>query len=333
MISDIAADYPWLAAPWQRLMGYVEAGRMPPALLLTGVRGLGKALLAKAFAQRLLCRHGDQTGACGRCDSCRLVEAGSHPDLLIVEPEEAGRPIRIDLIRDTLGRLTLKPHFHGYRVVLIIPADAMNRHAANGVLKTLEEPDAATLFLLVTSAPESLPPTVRSRCQTTSIASPKRSELLSWLQDRSGGVADEDLCTIAQNAPLRALQLMSTDAVARWRELKGNCDDIAAGRVDPIAVAAAWERSPEDTVAWLTLWIEDLVRKRMSSARTADARANGELQGTAGQAQGAPLAWFRYLDRLAAARRSLSSHVNRQLLMEELAIHWFRTSGNLARHG
>lgn len=329
MASDITLDYPWLGPPWRRLTEYVDAGRVPPALLLIGIRGLGKTLLARAFAQRLLCRHPEQSGACGRCGSCRLVLAGTHPDLLVLEPEEPGKPIKVDRVRDVMGRLTLKPHFGGYRVVLVVTADAMNRHAANSVLKTLEEPDPSTLFLLVTSAPESLPPTVRSRCQAISVVPPGRADLLAWMQERTEGDCVEELCEIAQGAPLRAVQMMTGDVVTRRRELHDTWRAVADGRLDPVSAAVAWEKSAEDTIAWLIRWVEQSARRRSIRSTSEEHASEADSRDSGPGQRDALAALLRYLDVLVVAKRSLGTQVNRQLLMEELAIRWSRIGGSL----
>lgn len=323
MTSGITLDYPWLGPAWRRLTEYVDSGRLPPALMLTGIRGLGKTLLARAFAQRLLCRTPEQHGACGGCSSCRLVTAGTHPDLLVLEPEEPGKPIKVDGVRDIINRLSLKPHFGGSRVVLIVSADAMNRYAANSVLKTLEEPDASTVFLLVTSGPEYLPATVRSRCQAISIAPPERDELLAWLQDRTEAGCVEELCEIAQGAPLRAVQLSSSNVVTRRQEIHSTWRAVADGSLDPVSAAATWEKSAEDAITWLMRWVEELARQRCILMSEESASGVDRRECVPGRRE-ALVALFRYRDLLITAKRGLASQVNRQLMMEELAIQWFR---------
>ncbi len=324
MSTDVTAEYPWLAVPWQRLCSYLSSGRMPPALLLTGKRGLGKTLLAKTFAQRLLCRDPASRVPCGHCEGCRLVAAGTHPDFLVIEPEETGKPIKVEAIRALIARLALRTHFGGYRVVLMVPAHLMNRHAANSVLKTLEEPDAATVFLLVTEAPEVLPVTVRSRCQTISMALPARTALIDWLRGRGAGNQAETVCAIAGGAPFPAMELLNTDTVTRRRRVFESWAELAAGHADPVSAAATWEKSADDTVHWVAGWVEDLIRIRHAPDRTS--RHNPDLHDALARlAPGVDVpGLFRYQDLLGYAKRSLTTQINRQFLMEELAIHWSR---------
>lgn len=324
MSADIGTEYPWLAAPWESLYAYLTSDRMPPALLLTGKRGLGKRMLARAFAQRLLCRHAAGEFACGSCNACCLVAAGTHPDLLVIEPEEVGKPIKVEAIRETISRLSLKPQYGGYRVVMLVSAQQMNRHAANSVLKTLEEPDAFTVFLLITDVPEALPVTVRSRCQHISVPEPPRSLVIDWLRTRGAGNQAEALCAMTQGAPIPALELRDTDTVLRRREVFESWSEIAAGHEDPVMAAAMWEKCGEELLGWLSGWVEDLIRIRCATGQTS--RNNPEerdpLQSLAGQLDLAKL--FEYLDLLVRAKRSLVSQINRQFLMEELTIRWSR---------
>lgn len=328
MNTDIGTKYPWLGAPWRSLYAYIDSGRLPPALLLTGRIGLGKTLLARTFAQRLLCRNPLDDSSCGRCDGCRLVTAGSHPDLLTIEPEEPGKPIKVESIREAIGRLSLRPHYGGHRVVLVVPAHTMNRYAANSILKTLEEPDAATVFLLVTAVPEALPITVRSRCQSIAVSAPSRPALIEWLLRQGATDQAEAVSAIARDAPFRALELLHSETVARYRDVLQTWCEIAAGRVDPVAAAASWEKIAEDALIWMSGWIEDLIRIRCAPDRAARnlLESRGTIHELAVRIDLPGL--FNYLDRLGRAKRNLAGQINRLLMMEELAIHWSRLAAH-----
>ncbi|MDX1655478.1 MAG: DNA polymerase III subunit delta', partial [Candidatus Competibacteraceae bacterium] len=196
---------PWHQPHWQRLAAGVEAGRLPHALLLSGPSGLGKMLFARQLTQSLLCRQpGENLTFCGKCRGCRLLAAGSHPDITRVEPEEPGKPIKVDRVRQLCAFLGQTAR--GYKVALLSPAEAMNPSAANALLKTLEEPPPGSLLLLVTAFPARLPATIRSRCQILAFTPPLRTQALEWLSPRVAGFQAGLLLDLTGNAPLAALE-------------------------------------------------------------------------------------------------------------------------------
>src|SRR5712692_32605 len=153
----------------------VSGGTLPPSLLFAGPSGVGKRLTAIGVAQALNCvairppnpqspipnpQPGD---ACGTCAACTRIARGVHPDVLIVEPGDSGA-IKIDQVRDIVDHTGYRPFEGRRRVVIIDEADALVAAAQNALLKTLEEPPPSSVFILVTSRPDVLLPTVRSRC-------------------------------------------------------------------------------------------------------------------------------------------------------------------------
>lgn len=147
-------------------------GSLPPSLIFAGPAGVGKFAAATALAQLVNCQQPVETGAgddrytdaCGECQSCRRIARRVHADVLFIEPGDTGA-IKIEQIRDVVERSGYRPFEGRRRVVIIDAADAMMPAAQDSLLKTLEEPPNATMFVLVTSAPELLLPTIRSRCQ------------------------------------------------------------------------------------------------------------------------------------------------------------------------
>jgi DNA polymerase-3 subunit delta' len=142
---------------------------LPPSLLFAGPRGIGKRRAAGAIAATLNCLHPTRSetfeiDACGACPSCRRIARGVHPDVLAVEPEESGS-IKIDQIRDAIDRANYRPFEGRRRVVIVDDADTLVPQAQNALLKTLEEPPSASVFVLVSSMSDALLATVRSRCR------------------------------------------------------------------------------------------------------------------------------------------------------------------------
>jgi len=133
--------YPWQRTLWERLDTARGGSRLHHALLICGVRGMGKQHFAETLAQAHLCRYRDSEGfACGECGSCRQYRAGTHPDLLQVFPEKEGGVIPVDSVRRVGEFLTLKSHHGSGRVVVLQPADAMNVAAANSLLTIVRRP-------------------------------------------------------------------------------------------------------------------------------------------------------------------------------------------------
>src|SRR5580765_8297684 len=141
---------------------------MPPAVLMAGPAGVCKRLTAIAIAQAANCLQPRSSSeferdACGECASCRRIARGVPPDVIVVEPGETGA-IKIEQLRDVIDRAQYRPFEGRRRVVIINEADAAGADAQSALLKTLEEPPSASLFILISSIPDALLPTVLSRC-------------------------------------------------------------------------------------------------------------------------------------------------------------------------
>lgn len=215
------------------------AGRLAHGLLLRGPAGLGKRLFAEALGASLLCER-DGDFACGACRGCVLRASGNHPDLFVVVPDEDKAQIRVEQIRELIGKLSLSSQMRGYKVVIIEPAEALNVNAQNSLLKTLEEPPAATQLLLVSSRPSLLAPTVLSRCQMLSFSPPEPASAAAWL-----AAADPDIdwrvpLRLAGGAPLRARELAAGGAGDFDERLSRDLLALLAGRADPVSVAEEW---------------------------------------------------------------------------------------------
>ena len=141
----------------------VAGGTLPPSLLFAGPAGIGKRLAALSIAQALNCLKPSNGDACGVCAACTRIARGVHPDVLFVSPNENGN-IKMEPVRDVIDRAQYRPFEGRRRVVIIDGADGLVQHAQNALLKTLEEPNPSSVFILVTSMPDMLLPTVLSRC-------------------------------------------------------------------------------------------------------------------------------------------------------------------------
>lgn len=172
---------------------------LPPSLLFSGPAGVGKYTTGVALAQALNCLEApvsqspttpgaaesarDAGDACGQCAACTRIARGVHPDVMTLSPGDTGA-IKIDAVREAVDRVAYRPFEGRKRVVLIDEADALGADAQSAFLKTLEEPPDTSLFVLVTSRPDALLPTVRSRCP----------------QLRFGRLTAEEICAVLTSA-------------------------------------------------------------------------------------------------------------------------------------
>ena len=215
---------------------------LPPSLILAGPDGVGKRLVATALAQALNCVEplrsttaesasgsnaaGLPIDACGQCGACRRIARESHPDVLTLGVD-GDAAITIDEVRQAVGEVRYRP-FEGRRRVLIInDADRLVPQAQNALLKTLEEPPAASQFLLVSARPDRLLATVRSRCQRITFGHLGTRELAELLTQRHG---------YEQAAALAAA---SAAAGSAGRALLLASGELAAARESALALLAA----------------------------------------------------------------------------------------------
>jgi DNA polymerase III subunit delta' len=278
------------------------------AYLLTGPDGIGKRTLAERFAAALLCER--QDGPCGECASCRLREAGNHPDYHRL-PTEGN--LAIAQIRELAHMLGLTPHTARHQVGLIPDAQRLGVPAQNALLKLLEEPPGHAVLILTAPSPASLLPTTVSRCQRVPLGPVPAVELVKALQDR--GVRDaEGITARAGERPGTAIRLADDpEADAAAKETESTLLDIIREPVpERLALAKRLAEDPDGLPdrldAWIGVYRESL---RGGSGHTA-----GRLADTL------PLAKrIDGLIRLFAARRKLRYNPNTQLLLEQLLLN------------
>ncbi len=312
---------PWQGAQWTRLWRARETGHLPHALLLRGPAGVGKQDFAERLAAGLLCQApGDEGAPCGRCRSCRLRLADTHPDLRRIAPPEPGKAITVDRVRAFCDHNISRPQLGEHQLVLLHPAEAMNSAAANAFLKTLEEPVGDAVLILASSNPERLPATIRSRCQALDFPAPGATpEVLAWL----AGDADQAAIALAvcAGAPLRARAQLDAARLERRARALTSWLAVARRRADPVAVAEEWLTLDDDWLSlWWRGWLLDLAALAVSAAppRLFNPDRRDDLQALAKTLDLARL--HRLLDQVARLATELARQLNRQLLFERLLI-------------
>ncbi|MFN4243997.1 MAG: hypothetical protein ACK4PI_12275 [Tepidisphaerales bacterium] len=234
------------AVSWLR--SAVSAGRLPHGLLFSGPAGVGKGTTALALAGLLLCRQPRTTPAldrCGRCDSCVLLDAETHPDyrrvyrqLIRLEKDAKARDLSVDVIRDHLLIPASRTSQLGRGKVFVVEeAERMSRAAQNALLKTLEEPAPDTVIVLLTDTPGALLPTVRSRCQPLWFR-PLPDELMLAELERRGvpRATAESAVRLADGSLGTALRYVEDDLLPLIDELQRQVTATLARRPGATAV-------------------------------------------------------------------------------------------------
>jgi DNA polymerase-3 subunit delta' len=253
----------------------ISRGSLPPSLIFSGPADTDKRLTAIALAQALNCQHarvdaakdGVPLDACGVCAACLRIARGVHADVLVIEPGDSGA-IKIDQIRDVVDRAAYRPFEGKRRVVIVDAADALVPAAQNALLKTLEEPPSSSVFILVTTRPDVLLPTVRSRCIRLSFATSareavdaeaydvaqrvlaqvatghdgKRLESAKDLLARTGGTAAADREQVAAHLKAMAALLRDVAVVAARADAVALTSDAARPAAERLAPAYRGER-------------------------------------------------------------------------------------------
>jgi DNA polymerase III subunit delta' len=264
------------AETWASLQS--QRDKLPHALLLVGQRGLGKFALAQAFAKSLLCEQPLNDGHfCGECFACNWFDQENHPDFRLLQPQamveeaeadegrkKASQQITIDQVRALDDFFNVGTHRAGLKIIVVNPADAMNRNTANALLKVLEEPAPGTLFLMVSNEPLRLLPTIRSRCQLIPVGIPPTAVAEAALA-ADGITQPARWLALAGGSPGLAIELAAAEE-GGWLDILTR-RLTAKGELDPIALAADLERVIRESKGKLALksvveamqkWLVDL---------------------------------------------------------------------------
>jgi len=297
------------------------------AYLFHGDEQIGKKLAAIRFAQAINCEAGDGTYACGVCRSCQQIGNRTHPDFLLIEPDRelANPQIKIEQIRELEAQIVYQPLVGRRKIFLIDDADRMTLGAANAVLKTLEEPPAHSLLLLISSRPAALPATVRSRCQAIRFAPPAATQVeAALILARAIPPADARLLTAASQSKLGAALAMDLTALrSKQAEL---CSLVAPTTLRSAAAiltaAEALHKADRgaEVLDWLAQWVRDLLLVRIGAGQDhlIHTEQVAALQGAARGA--APDKLTALLDDIDALQRSAGRNLNLQMALESVLL-------------
>lgn len=314
--------YPWQQSHWQQLQDDIAVDRLPHGLLLIGQAGMGKLQFAKELASSVLTHNSPASMA--------LLTAGTHPDYFLIQPSDGKKIIAVDQIRELQKQLQQTAHISSGRVVIIEPAEQMNIASSNALLKTLEEPAEGIVIILVTSQPQRLPATIRSRCRTLSFCQAHDAKTIAWLQTQlPEGQDAELLLNLAHGAPLAALNMLEADVQLQRKMVFKNFASLLRAEADPIEIANQWQKYEVwQVLSWLQTWLLDIARiqsgakliVRNEKYQTAINNLSHYLE---------TIEVFNWLDNIGVLKKQLAqtSQINIQLALEELLIgmHYGRT--------
>lgn len=258
--------YSWLQPSMDKLCSRAQQHKLHHGLLLQGVRGIGKTEFARQLGGYLLCSKPLTTEPCNLCQSCHLLAAGNHPDLYEIESD---KQIGVDVIRESIKKLSGSAQLSGAKVLLIHAAHTMTESSANALLKTLEEPTNNTFLILLSDKPERLLATIVSRCEKVSLHSPAHQDCLSWLVQQGFQSPDLALVELYANSPLVLLEQLKTPPVIAYQDLLDGISELRQGKMGTAELANKWQEHAETVIRWLQFWLAKQIKQ--------STHASGEL--------------------------------------------------------
>lgn len=244
-------NLPWFDEQLAALMQRAQVGTLHHAILLSGMAGIGKSQLAQALAHGLLCMQPSDSGACGQCNTCHLLQANTHPDFHSVISE---KQIGVDAIREMIGKLNQTAQMRSNKVCIIHAAHTMTESAANALLKTLEEPTDNTFLILLVDEVHRVLPTILSRCEKVNLAVPAAQQAMNWLAAQlPDDTIDSGLLAAYGGAPLIAYEALQEKSSLNYQQF---CADIRAvfnGDKTVLAMATDWQENADYAVKWCQL--------------------------------------------------------------------------------
>lgn len=316
--------YPWQLDLWAPLDQRIQSGKLPHAMLFSGTDGIGKLNLALFFVQHLFCNAKQNGSPCGECQPCHLLSINNHPDQYRISALDGKKNISVDQIRRLIAYVNLKPHSAQKKVAIIENAELMNVNAANSVLKTLEEPPESCLLILLTSRPEQLIATIRSRCQMINFTKPDNKYSLPWLTSKVTKTEDaEKLLALSVGAPLKALEYEEQGLLAQRSNMFSSLQGLLKGSENPVLVAGVWFKMNIDiTYLCMISWVVDMIRLNVDE--TPPVINNPDLKepllDMARKISLSHLLSFNVF--ISDIPRLRKSNINEQLLLEEMLIRW-----------
>jgi DNA polymerase-3 subunit delta' len=312
--------------PKRFLQAALQSGRLAHALLFHGEERIGKRLVAKVLAQAVNCELEPPMSppdACGVCRSCHQIASETHPDVTILTAT-SGKG-ETEQTREIESRFIYRPLVGTRKIVILDNADLLRQEAANALLKTIEEPPPDSLIILVSSRPDSLLPTIRSRCQDIRFAPLPIATVKEILQHRRG-LSEPDAQFLAMISGGRLGFALEADAGAlraeraAFLELVGQKALESMGGLFAVCAGVAKSEQAEAALEWLATWFRDLaiVKTGGDRARLINMDCMEELDRLAARL---PLdKILEFAGYVESMEEGLERNLNKQLMLEGLLL-------------
>jgi DNA polymerase-3 subunit delta' len=310
----------------QRAMRFLkrllEKSAVPHSFIFSGTAGAGKFAAAKEFAKALNCLDPQDFDSCGICNSCHKLEQGLHPDLVLVASD--GVYIKLEQIRELRKSFRFRPFEGKFRVVIIQDAQKLIEQAANALLKILEEPPKANIFILLTPEPQMLLPTIVSRCCRVSFQ-PLDDESVAEFLARGGELPPDQAAEMARLAAggIDKARLLAQDGrAAPWKEVIGKLESLdGLSILDFFPMVSDWAKNRETAerdFEFIRLWVRDIILFRLASGHCLTFELSGRSKEAARSAS--PESLFLLYRSIEQAMQGLKVNANLQMTLESVCL-------------
>ena len=293
----------------------VSQDRLANAYLFIGPDGIGKKLVAVEFAKGLFCNNG--IADCN-CSSCQRIEHKTHPDVLFVSVEEDKKDISIEQMREMQSKVQMHSFEGKYKVIIVDDAEKMNAASSNSILKILEEPPKATHFILITSRPHMLLPTIVSRCQRIQFTLPPSDEMISFICKKRG--CDETTAKLLSKITCGSLGQAVDFPIEVMNEALENIKRLwsSPSPSEIISTAERWGKgeNPSAILSTLIAVYNDILIYQTTKKEPSFSTSSKEIKILAENRSYSSIQ--NHIQHLLQAQQEIEATYNKQLMFEDL---------------